>query len=142
MKIWTLLLMALIVGGCATSNETTLPDWETAAREETEIASPIELPLLCEIPRDGVWTPRCWKLLSEYDIIAFGNTEIAQHNAAALAKTEMAYDKLINAGKLQQEVAVIRQEMYEQEKQDRTYDKWFYRTVIVVGGLAVIGVSQ
>ncbi len=139
MKIWTLLLIALIAGGCATTNKVKLPDWETAAREEAEIADPIELPSLCKVP----WTStECWAKLNEYDVIAFGNTEIAKANNEALAKTEAAYDHLINAGKLQQEVAVIRREMYEQEKADRTYDKWFYRTVIVVGGLAVIGVSQ
>lgn len=139
MKIWTLLLIGLIAGGCATNEQVKLPDWETAAIEKSEIADPIDLPLLCKIPFESA---KCWLKLEQYDIVAFGNTEIARANNEALLKTEAAYSHLINAGKLQQEVAVLRREMYEQEKRDRIYDKWFYRTVIVIGGLVVIGVSQ
>ena len=85
MKIWIVLLMALIVAGCASPKPYDLPDWTAAERIDSEIANVEELPLLCEIPRtsSGTWTPACWKALSEYDIIAAGNYAIAKANIEA-----------------------------------------------------------
>lgn len=141
MKIWIVLLMALIVGGCASPKPYDLPNWEAAARDTTEIAEAKELPILCSIPRSGQWTVACWRALSEYDIIAAANYDIARSNALALGKTEAAYDHLIEAGKLQQQLATIREEMLEQERREHTYDNWFYRALIVVG-LAAFGAAQ
>ncbi len=137
MKIWTVLLIALIAVGCAGQPRTPLPDWSGAAREVKEVADPIELPELCEIPRDGQWSLDCWRALNEYDIVASGNTDIAIANTEALRKTEAGYDHLILAGQMQQEIAEIRQELLDEERKGRMMDKWFYRGVITLGLLAV-----
>ncbi len=141
MKIWISLLIALIVGGCARTPTTPLPDWTSAEREESEIAYPIELPELCSLPSDGQWAAACWEIfVDEYEIIAEGNTTIAGSNARALRKTEQAYDQLIEAGKLQQQLAGIRKEMLEDERRQREYDKWYYRAIII--GLVAVGVAK
>lgn len=140
MRHWTILLIVSILVGCA-SNPVELPDWELAAREPVEVSDPLILPDLCAIPLDGVWPIECWKALDAYDIAASANYEIALANADALRKSDASYDALIEAGKLQQQLAVIRQEMLEQERQAHTRDNWFYRIVIVLG-LIGIGVAQ
>ncbi len=140
MKIWTVLLIGLIAVGCARTPPKPLPDWELAERVETEVADPIELPELCEL-HDGQWTPACWLIfVDEYEVIAEGNTIIAGANASALRKTEAAYDEIIAAGKLQQQLATIRQELLDDERRQREYDKWYYRAIIV--GLIIAGVAK
>ncbi len=139
-RTWIVLLIALIAVGCAPTRTTTLPDWDLAAREETEVANPIDLPELCPLPSTGQWSAECWLIfVDQYEIIAIGNTKIARSNAAALRKTEAAYDHIIEAGKLQQQLSIIRQELLEDERKQRAYDKWFYRALL--GGLAVAGVA-
>lgn len=134
------MLTVLIAAGCVSTPTTTLPDWELAVREETEIAYPIELPVLCEIPSEGRWSTECWLIfVDKFEVIAIGNTEIARGNADALRKTEQAYDQLIEAGKLQQQLAQIRQQLLDDERQQRTYDRWYYRAIIV--GLIVAGAA-
>lgn len=137
MKIWLTLLIASTSVACGSNPPVALPDWEMAARVEMETADPTPLPLLCEIPATGTWTLECWQALDEYDIVATGNTVIAQANADALRKTEQGYDALIGAGKLQQQLSQIRQEMLERERREHTMDNWFYRIVIGLGLLAV-----
>ena len=132
------MLTALIAVGCASQPRTPLPDWEAAAREEQEVADPIKLPELCALPSDGRWGARCWVIfVDQYEIIAEGNTEIAFLNASALRKTEAAYDHLIAAGKMQQEIAEIRQELLEEERRGRMMDTWWYRGLIALGVVAV-----
>jgi len=141
MRIWIVLLTALIAVGCASPKPYDLPNWESAARIDTEIAEVKELPVLCEIPRTGQWSVECWGALNEYDIIASANYDIAKANIEALGKTESAYDHLIEAGKLQQQLATIRKEMLDQERREHTWDNWFYRAVIA-GILLAFGAAQ
>lgn len=134
------MLIALIAAGCGTTQRVSLPDWEGAAREPTEIADPIELPQLCAIPWASTST-ECWSRLDDYDVVATGNTAIAEGNTAALRKAEAAYDRLIAAGTMQQELAEIRQELLEEERRQRELDKWWYRAIIL-GGVIAVGVTQ
>ena len=127
------MLIALTSVSCA-SQPIELPNWDLAARQsDLQTAEPIELPSLCEIPATGSWPVECWEALDAYDIAAQANYEIATLNAHALQKSEGAYDSLIEAGKLQSQLAMIREEMLERERQAHTMDNWFYRVIIVLG---------
>jgi hypothetical protein len=136
-----LLLIGLILVGCASEPRVELPDWNAAGRSELQtgqaIAHPIDLPALCAIPRDGKWHTSCWAALEAFDIVAAGNTDIARGHAEALRKTEAAYDALIEAGKYQQQLAEWREELLHEERKQRTMDKWYYRGLIALGLIAV-----
>ena len=128
-----MLLIALTSVSCATA-PVELPEWDLAARQSNlEVSDPLPLPNLCEIPSTGSWPVECWKKLDAYDIAASANYEAAVLNASALRKSEAAYDSLIEAGKLQSQLAQIREEMLERERQAHTMDNWFYRFIIALG---------
>lgn len=137
MKRWTILLIVLILAGCA-SQPIELPNWELAEREKIPATAPLPLPDLCSIPSSGEWPIECWKALDAYDIAANANYEIAQANANALSASDDAYDSLLTAARTQAEVARIRQEMLDRERQAHTLDNWWHRTIIV---LIAIGVA-
>ena len=132
MKALMILLTGLSLVGCET-NHVQLPDWELAARVPTPVTDPTPLPDICIPPFESL---ECYEALDAYDIVAMGNTEIAQTNADALRKTEAGYDALIEAGKLQQQLSQIRQEILEEERKAHMHDKWFYQGIIVLGLLA------
>lgn len=140
MRIWTLLLIGLILAGCGSSPRVELPNWEIAERTPTEVADPLDLPDLCAIPWP-VDSVDCWSRLDQYDIASSANVDIAMSNAEALRQTELAYDRMITAGKLQNELAQLRQELLEEERRQRELDKWWYRGIILAG-LIAIGVAQ
>lgn len=127
------MLLVLTLSACA-GRQVTIPDWSAAEREPKEITDPIQLPLLCEIP----WaTTECWAAVEQYEVVSEGNTAIAQANADALRKSEAAYDHLIEAGKLQQQYAQLREEMLDEEKREHLYDNLFHRVIIVTGLIAL-----
>jgi hypothetical protein len=97
------------------------------------------LPEICAIPSDGTWPRECWLALDAYDIVATGNTGIAQDLAGALNASDESYDALLGAAKIQQELSQIRQDLLERERQAHTMDNWFYRGIIALGliGLAL-----
>ena len=129
-----MLLIGSIAVGCTTSH-VELPDWELAAREPVPVTDPTPLPDLCFVPFESL---ECYQALDAYDIVAIGNTDIAQANADALRKTEAGYDALIEAGKLQQQLSQIRQEILEEERKAHMHDKWFYQGIIALGLLAAV----
>ena len=141
MKIWMILLIGLIAASCANQPRVELPDWDLAARGDTvEAANPMVLPQLCVIPWEST-DVACWSALDGYDIVSEGNYVIAQANTDALRKAEAGYDHIVEAGKMQQELSQIRQELLEEERRGRMMDKWYYRGIITLGLIAV-GVSQ
>lgn len=94
------------------------------------------LPDLCAIP----WQPEdveCWKALDLYDIASTANVTIAQENAAASRAGDLAYDEILGAARLQQELSQIRQDQLEQERHDHTVDNWWHRGLIVLIGIGV-----
>lgn len=115
-----------------------LPEWDLTERQNLEVASPIELPTLCEIPSSGVWPVECWKALDAYDFVANKNVEIAAKNADAFRTSEESYDRLLQAAKTQQQLGVIRQEMLDRERREHTLDNWFHRGVIVLGAIVAV----
>ena len=131
------MLTALILAACASAPQTTRPDWSAVGElEKKPVTDPRALPALCEIP----WRPvdlHCWAALDAFDVIAAGNTKIAQANADALRKTEGANDALIQAGQLQQELSDFYRELLEDERQARWIDGMLYKAVIGLGIIAV-----
>ncbi len=131
------MLIALTVAGCANPPTVNPPDWSSVANlEKTPITDPRALPALCEIP----WQTgdvHCWAALDAFDVIAFGNTEIAQANADALRNTEGANDALIQAGQLQQQLSDFYRELLADERQARWIDGMMYKALIGLGVIAV-----
>jgi hypothetical protein len=79
----------------------------------------------------------CWAALDAFDVIAAGNTTIAQANANALRNTEGANDALIQAGQLQQQLSDFYRELLEDERQARWIDGMLYKAIIGLGVVAV-----
>ena len=98
MKVLIRLLLLMTVVGCAGQDRREAPDWSSAALPDAEITVPTELPLLCPLSEISTWSPACRGYLVEYEIVAEGNTVIAQANANALRNTRAAHGTLINAG--------------------------------------------
>lgn len=115
---------------------TPIPDWNIVERTPVEAANPYPLPPLCSIPWD-IDDIDCWRKLDAYDVVAIGNYDIAVANTEALRTTEMAYDVLVEAGKLQNQLSDIRQDLLDQERTAHTMDTWFYRGLITLGIVAV-----
>jgi len=97
------------------------------------VKDPLVLPDVCEVPFDGIWPAECWLKLDAFDIVATANSSLAGLNASALRKSDASYDQLIEAGKLQQQLAIIRQDLLKQERQAHMMDNWFYRIIIALG---------
>ena len=137
MKVLMLLLIVSTVVGCASQRAVDPPDWSSVANVEKKPSTePRALPALCEIP----WQQgdvRCWAALDAFDVIAFGNTEIAQANANALRNTEGANDALIQAGQLQQQLSDFYRELLQDERQARWIDNMMYKSLIALGVIAV-----
>ncbi len=134
MKQWLILLSALMVSACATE-PIHLPDFEEAARSDEEVTDPVALPQLCAVP----WTAaECWLRLDVYDDVSIGNTNIAQLNADIARDSDEAYDYILSGAKKQQEIAQIRQEMFEAEKQDHFIDNMWHRALIFVLGIGLL----
>jgi hypothetical protein len=79
----------------------------------------------------------CWAALDAFDVVAAGNSEIAQANANALRNTERANDALIQAGQLQQQLSDFYRELLEDERQARWIDSMMYKSLIALGVIAV-----
>jgi hypothetical protein len=132
-----LLLTVSILVGCANQPAVDPPDWSSVANvEKTPITDPRALPTLCEIPWRAV-DVHCWAALDAFDVIADGNTKIAQANADALRNTEGANDALIQAGQLQQQLSDFYRELLADERQARWIDGMMYKSLIALGVIAV-----
>ena len=128
-KILRLLLIALILSGCA-STPSQLPDWKTAELPEIEATNPLKLPLLCGV---GEWDTRCWKALEAYEIVAEANFQIGLSNVKALKNTEAGYSHLIQAGILQTRLTEFYMDELKREERGRFIDGLFYKTLIGLG---------
>lgn len=123
-----------MVSACVT-DPVTLPDFDVAKRADVEVTDPTPLPMLCDVPFE---TALCYQILEAFDDIAYDNTEIAYLNAGIVRDGEAAYDLVLAAGKKQQEVGQIRQEMLEQERQDHFWDNVWHRGLILVLAVGMI----
>ncbi len=136
MRIWTSLCIASILIGCATSPRVELPKWDISITQAEETAAPTLLPELCELQRVGDilgWDARCTKIFLTYEVIAEGNTAIAEANTSALRKNEAATGHLVNAAKMQQTITVILQDLLEEERAAHAMDNWTHKLIIALG---------
>ena len=132
----------LILGtltGCAVE-PVTLPDWQLPPAAENA-TQPIPLPALpalhshdggAVLDRDGLIALMAFKEAAE------ANTAIARENALALDRQAQAYNALILAGQHTNEIAAIRAEMLERERNEHQTNLWFYRGLIALGAVATI----
>lgn len=73
-----------------------------------------------------------------YEEVAEFNTVAAENLLSALVKSEEATNYIIEAAKMQREIAIIRQDLLEESRRQHTMDKWFYRVLIVAIGAAAL----
>jgi len=145
MRILMTLLLAIMLGGCASQDKRELPDWSSAMIDPTEVTDPIPLPPLCQMrvidgsdgARYGTWSNACWSAFAAFEIVAEGNTKIAQANANALRKTEAGYNSLVRAGEMQQQLTEFYDELLKEERREHSMDNWIYRILIALGIVAV-----
>jgi hypothetical protein len=132
-----LLLIVSILAGCANQPTVEPPDWGAVANvEKKPVTDPRALPTLCEVPWP-VDSVRCWAALDAFDVIAIGNTDIAQANADALRHTDAANDALIQAGQLQQQLSDFYRDLLADERRERWIDGMMYKSLIGLGVIAV-----
>ncbi len=132
MRLLTILLTALTLSACASSNRVPLPDWTEARQSWNEVHDGEDLPLLCEIP----WTTAdCWLAIEDYEDTVEENRELAILNASALRKVIEAYDNAISGGEMQQEVSEMYREELDRERSEHFWTKTGYR--IVLGGVVI-----
>lgn len=128
------------LSGCA-SSPVDIPEWDLTP-VETSAQQPLsrpELPSPVSSTEDTVtFSKDALVVLLDIVDISDGNYTIAQENAAALDAMGMAYNQLIEVGKLQRSFTQIRQEQLERERRDHFIDNWFYRGVIALGILVAL----
>ncbi len=123
------MLSALTASACV-GERLQLPDFDIAQRSGQEATGPTDYPVLCEIPD---WDAECWQIFEVYEDVADGNYDLAKLNAEISQDSDKAYDAILSAAKRQQEIAMIREEMLEQERRDHFLDNWFHRGLIAIG---------
>jgi len=133
-----LLILPLLLA-CAT-NPVTLPDWDIE-KASIEAQSPLTLPVLPQAGISGdlaTFDKAAMEQLQRYVITSEGNVEIAQANAEALKSQSQAYNSLIDAGRMQQQISQIRQQLLDEEKKAHFVDNLWHRGVIILGVLAAV----
>jgi len=80
-----------------------------------------------------MWPADCTKTLLGYEAVAETNTIIAAENAAALDLTEAAYDGLIQAGEMQEEITRFYATELKYEKREHFIDNLINKLLLVLG---------
>ena len=136
-----LYLSGLALSGCA-SAPTPLPEWQSLPLASVEIQRPLDLParpLAASATETTItFDEQGIRDLESFYLIAQGNQMVGESNAEALEAQSRAYNALLQAGELQRQIAVIRQELLEQERKNHFWDNIFYRGIIVVGVVAAV----
>jgi len=139
MSLW----IALIATACAANQPVQLPEWDIEPLVIGEAVNPTPLPELCELQKAASgeligWDAECAQSFLAYEIVAEANTDKAYNNTAALLKTEAATNHLIDAAKMQREIAIIRQDLLEEERTEHWLDNLFHRIIIALGVIGAI----
>jgi hypothetical protein len=77
-------------------------------------------------------------LLVDYMDVAEANQAIAEDNAEALESMERAYNHLIDAGKMQREVAILRQQLLDESRNAHLIDNMWHRGLIALGIIVAV----
>lgn len=136
MRAWILCLIVTISGCSSTPIE--LPEWDFEP-SDTVIAYPVRPP---ERPVEASTTASTvtydsagFDRLITYMDVADANYDVAVALAKALEAESRSFNHLVEAGKTQRQVAIIRQELLDQERQDHRIDNLWHRGLIVLIGI-------
>lgn len=140
MRAWPLCLIVIISGCSSTAVE--LPQWDDLEYSSTEISMPVRLP---QRPSESSFTESTvtynsdgFDRLIAYMDVSDANYDVGVALAKALEAQARAYNHLIDAGRFQHEIAVIRQEQLEQERKDHFIDNLWHRGFIVLIGIGTV----
>lgn len=128
-------ILSVVCCGCV-SSPVEIPPWDiTPATVEVQRPLPLpELPAPTSSTEDTVtFTIEGFSALLAYAAVAGGNVDIALENAAALEAQSQAYNSLAEAGKLQRQFTLIREEQLAIERRDHLIDNWVHRAIIAIG---------
>lgn len=153
MKHLLLIAFAILITACETAPpplEFTFEKFETI---EAEVTYPAELPKIAKLkcyPGEGDGNCKIVGYvdaadidrLAAYKIRAEGNTTIAQANAEALESVLKQTAELVAAGQAEENITKIREEQLSTERMLRQQDKWFYRGMLALAGLAIVFVAD
>ncbi|MGI9293426.1 MAG: hypothetical protein ACR2PS_05535 [Pseudomonadales bacterium] len=132
--------LIIALSGCA-SNPVELPSWEPLSYVEDEVQGPLSLPERPQIATSDeafvTFHVEQFAVLVDYMDVAEANQSIAEDNAEALKAMGRAYNHLIDAGKMQREVAILRQQLLDEERKAHFLDNLWHRGVIVLGLIVV-----
>lgn len=139
MRAWILCLIAT-ASGCQTA-PVELPPWDELEYSSTEIIAPTKTPARPEPVSSSQETvsfdQQGFDQLIGYMDVADANYTQAVALALALQAESRAYNHLIDAGKMQREIAVIRGEQLSQERADHSMDNMWHRGIIVLLGIGL-----
>ena len=76
--------------------------------------------------------------LEAYKIVSEGNTAIAQANAEAVDSALAQSAELVAAGIAAEKISEIREEQLRIERQLRQQEKWYYRAMLALAGVAIV----
>lgn len=139
MQKWQMLLLIGILTGCS-STPVELPEWdipEANVQAQYPLSLPERPPASIGQSGNAEFTQAGMLQLQRYAVTSETNFTIAQANAEALEAQSRAYNSLIDAGKMQHQVAQIREELLEIERRDHATDNWFYRGIIALGIIVI-----
>ena len=138
LNCWPLII---VLSGCG-SNPVELPSWEQLEYADGVVQMPLSLPDRPEIARSNnqsvTFDTDQYAVLVDYMDISDANEAIAGDNAQALESMERAYNHLIDAGKMQREVAILRQQLLDEERNAHMIDNMWHRGLIVLIGIGVL----
>ena len=140
-RIWrNCWLLTISLAGCANS-PVELPSWDQLDYADGEVQMPLSLPDRPQIATSddlsATYNLDQFAVLVDYMDVAEANESIATDNADALKSMEQAYNHLIDAGKMQREVAVLRQQLLDEERNAHLIDNLWHRGIIVLGLIVV-----
>ena len=120
-----------VLSACQTT-PVELPDWDSIPAATVECSQPLDATLDftgTQIAMDDQAIIR----LGQYETAFEANRDNLRDACEALRQQAMAYNMLVQSGNMQREIAVIRQELLNQERRNRQIDNWFYRVIILLG---------
>ena len=141
-RIWiNCCLLTVVLSGCANS-PVELPSWDQLDYAEGEVQMPLSLPERPQIASSDdssvTYNIDQFAILVDYMDAAEANESIATDNAEALESMERAYNHLIDAGKMQREVSILRQQLLDEERNAHLIDNMWHRGIIVLGIIAAV----
>ena len=148
MKLLWPIVCAILITACETGPPPLdLSTFEEFKTIEAEVTYPDALPKIKELecyPNEddckvaGYTSTADVDVLEAYKIISEGNTGIAQANAEAIDSALEQSADLVAAGIAAEKISEIREEQLRIERQLRQQEKWYYRAMLALAGVAIV----